>query len=50
VEDAMGIAIQVEEVRSQCRVIAPGESGFDDIRKFNEFIELTLDIRRSCCF
>jgi hypothetical protein len=27
------------------RVIAPGESGFDDIRKFNEFIELTLDFR-----
>jgi hypothetical protein len=28
-------------------VIAPGESGFDDIRKFGEFIELKLDIRRS---
>jgi hypothetical protein len=27
------------------RGIAPGESGFDDIRKFNEFIELTIDIR-----
>jgi hypothetical protein len=47
VEDAMGIAIQVEEIRLQSRVIAPGESGFDDIRKFCEFIELKLDIRRS---
>jgi hypothetical protein len=42
-----GLAIQVEEIRLQSRVIAPGESGFDDIRKFNEFIELALDIRRS---
>jgi hypothetical protein len=45
-----GIAIKVDEIRMHQRVIAPGESGFDDIRKFNEFIELTLDIRRSCCF
>jgi hypothetical protein len=50
VEDAMGIAIQVGEIRLQSKVIAPGESTFDDIRKFNEFIELKLDIRRSCCF
>jgi hypothetical protein len=46
VEDAMGIAIQVKEIRPQRKVIAPGESGFDDIRKLREFIELTLDIRR----
>jgi hypothetical protein len=45
-----GIAIQVVEIRLNHRVIAPGESGFDDIRKLCEFIELTLDIRRSCCF
>jgi hypothetical protein len=50
VEDAMGIAIQVKEIRPQIRVIAPGESAFDDIRKFGEFIELTVDIRRSYCF
>jgi hypothetical protein len=42
----MDIAIQVEEIRPQSKVIAPGESAFDDIRKFAEFIELTLDIRR----
>jgi hypothetical protein len=47
VEDAIGIAIQIGEIRLHRRVIAPGESGFDDIRKFAEFIELTLDIRRS---
>jgi hypothetical protein len=45
VEDAMGIAIQVRKIRPYRRGIAPGESGFDDIRKFNEFIELRLDIR-----
>jgi hypothetical protein len=50
VEDAMGIAIQVEEIRPQIRVIAPGENDFDDIRKFAEFIELKVDIRRSYCF
>jgi len=46
----MGIAIQVEEVRLHQMVFVPGESGFDDIRNSGEFIELTLDIRRSCCF
>jgi hypothetical protein len=35
----MGIAIQVKEIRLQTRVIAPGENGFDDIRKLCEFIE-----------
>jgi hypothetical protein len=42
-----GLAIQVEEIRQLRRVIAPVESGFDDIRKLCEFIDLTLDIRRS---
>jgi hypothetical protein len=42
-----GLAIQVEGIQLYHRVIAPVESGFDDIRKFCEFIELTLDIRRS---
>jgi hypothetical protein len=43
----MDIAIQVRKNRRTSRGITPGESGFDDIRKFNEFIELALDIRRS---
>jgi hypothetical protein len=42
-----GLAIQVEEIRQLRRVIAPVENGFDDIRKLCEFIDLTLDIRRS---
>jgi hypothetical protein len=45
----MGIAIQVKEIRPQRKVIAPGKSSVDDIRKLREFIELTLDIRRCCC-
>jgi hypothetical protein len=43
-----GNAIQVKESRLQPRGIAPGEINFDDIRKLCEFIELTLDFRRSC--
>jgi len=45
----MCIAIQIEEIRLIQEAGAPGESGVDDIRKYLEFIELTLDIRRSCC-
>jgi hypothetical protein len=47
VEDAMGIAIEMMEIRRNQRGIVPGESGFDDIRKYVEFIELTLDIKRN---
>jgi hypothetical protein len=32
------------------RCFVPGESGFDDIRKFCEFIEIKLYIRRSLRF
>jgi hypothetical protein len=45
-----GIAIEVREIRRQSKVIAPGESDSDDIRKLCEFVEGTPDIRRSCCF
>jgi hypothetical protein len=44
-EDAMVIAIQIKEIRQICWVRTPGESGFDDIRKCAEFIDLILNIR-----
>jgi hypothetical protein len=50
VEDAMDIAIEMIEIRRFYWFAQPGESGFDDIRKCYEFIELTLDIQRSCRF
>jgi len=46
----MGYRIQVEGNQLTCEAFELGESGIDDILKFCEFIELKLDIRRSCDF
>jgi hypothetical protein len=49
VEDAMDIALNVLNP-SNTVCLVPDKSAVDDIRKFDEFIELRLDIRRTCCF